>query len=71
MVSKYIEKSTGLTAKEIEEISLYDWMLRSSKRKRNRYRVKHPRLLRPRGSVYAIFKRFIKTSEIEDYYNMI
>lgn len=71
MVSKYIEKSTGLTAKEIEEISLYDWMLRSSKRKRNRYRIKHPRLLRPRGSVYAFFKRFIKTSEIDDYFSKI
>ena len=64
MISKYIEKSTGLTANEIENVSLFDWVCESSNRKSNPYRIKHPRLIRPHGSIFAIFQRFIKIVKV-------
>lgn len=71
MTLEYIEKSTGLSRQEIEEISLCDWVKKVADDTSESYKVKQPRFILSRGSVYAFHQRYVSEAEVNDYINRI
>ena len=57
----YIRQITGLSDQEINDISLSDW-IESNNEEDNPYILEEPRLISPRGSLYAYYGRFIPDS---------
>lgn len=70
-ISEYIKQSTGLNPEEMEKISLCDWIKKNPDEGLNFYKVKSPRLIKPRGSLYAYYERYIQKDKVNDYINKI
>lgn len=71
MISQYIEQSTGLRCQDLDDITLCDWVKRSTNREFEPYKVNNPRLLSPRGSVNIVYDRFFGSAQVDDYINKI